>query len=886
MEYVLKLREISHPIKRIPKGARSTFARGLVILIRDVIRDDSAIAWQRLTTFCTIALSPSEAKSSSKPSLTSLIKKQIASFLELESLPPLLENPHTFIKQSHQRTQAMRLKRCVDAKFAEGDVKGAIQLLSSKSSVAEPNADSLQIMLDKHPSPPEDIDLPAPPYPCSISIMAKEVQDAISSFPNGSSGGPDGLRPQHLKDACSHTAGDAAHELVEALRQLLIIIGSKGVHQCVRSSFFGARLIALTKPNGDLRPIAVGSTLRRLTAKVLLAQNLEKFKEYLAPHQVGVGVRLGCEAAVHAVRKTISAFRNTVNNKVVLKLDLSNAFNNVRRDIMLQRVKSEFPNLYPFVWAAYCAESSLFFGNNIIRSQSGVQQGDPLGPALFAMTIHEAVKGITDLDTNIWYLDDGTLIGDAGSVQQNVKDLIDVFSSIGLKLNPRKCELYPLHNSVETGPFNKVIDGIKVLSDDELDLLGSPITEEAQAHAIQTKIEQLNTLLDNLDCIDQHQAFFLLTNYLCIPKLTYIMRASPIYKQTTFLQTIDTKVSNKLEEICNIKLSESSRCQAALPVRNGGIGLRKCVDLALPCYLSSLNACDSLIEQIASSSLPNSRDWQEAQTQWDEQHPGKDVQEKRTQRGWDEVVVKEQVDHLNQGDQYGKARLIAAAAKHSGAWLTALPHSNLGTLLSPEELRIAVALRLGCSVCESVQCRCGSSMDRLGLHGLSCRLNAGRYSRHSSLNHLMKRTLQRLDIPSILEPRGLNRSDGKRPDGLTLIPWSKGKALVWDVTVTDTFCASRVMDSANSAGCAAAKAEENKLKKYAHLTDSYQVQPVAFETSGAWGPATNIFLAQLRKKLVAATQDPKEAGYLAAAISIAINRGNAASIIGCLDKVY
>ena len=38
-------------------------------------------------------------------------------------------------------------------------------------------------------------------------------------------------------------------------------------------------------------------------------------------------------------------------------------------------------------------------------------------------------------------------------------------------------------------------------------------------------------------------------------------------------------------------------------------------------------------------------------------------------------------------------------------------------------------------------------------------------------------------IPAIKESQGLSRSDGKRPDGLTLTPWQAGKALPWDVTV-------------------------------------------------------------------------------------------------------
>ena len=41
-------------------------------------------------------------------------------------------------------------------------------------------------------------------------------------------------------------------------------------------------------------------------------------------------------------------------------------------------------------------------------------------------------------------------------------------------------------------------------------------------------------------------------------------------------------------------------------------------------------------------------------------------------------------------------------------------------------------------------------------------------------------------MPVSKEPAGLSRTDGKRPDGATLIPWSQGKPLAWDVTVPDT----------------------------------------------------------------------------------------------------
>ena len=45
------------------------------------------------------------------------------------------------------------------------------------------------------------------------------------------------------------------------------------------------------------------------------------------------------------------------------------------------------------------------------------------------------------------------------------------------------------------------------------------------------------------------------------------------------------------------------------------------------------------------------------------------------------------------------ARFLAAATPHSGDWLLALPISSCGLKLSDDAVRVAVALRLGCSVC-------------------------------------------------------------------------------------------------------------------------------------------------------------------------------------------
>ena len=141
---------------------------------------------------------------------------------------------------------------------------------------------------------------------------------------------------------------------------------------------------------------------------------------------------------------------------------------------------------------------------------------------------------------------------------------------------------------------------------------------------------------------------------------------------------------------------------------------------------------------------------------------------------------------------------------------------------------------------------CGKDVSEVGWHGLSCLKSAGRFSRHSNLNALKKQSLSSNHIPSVLEPRHLYRTNQKRPDGLTLVPWADGKQLLWDVTVVDSLAPCRInAGSVCNPGTAAAEAEEQKIDKYKDLVnDGYLFQPLAFEIQGAAGPSTEVFLGK------------------------------------------
>ena len=80
---------------------------------------------------------------------------------------------------------------------------------------------------------------------------------------------------------------------------------------------------------------------------------------------------------------------------------------------MLTVVREKVPELLPLVHSAYSSPSHLVIGNEIIQSLEGVQQGDPLGPLLFCLTIHSIVSQLRS-ELQIFYMDDGTLGGQFG----------------------------------------------------------------------------------------------------------------------------------------------------------------------------------------------------------------------------------------------------------------------------------------------------------------------------------------------------------------------------------------------------------------------------------------------------------------------------------------
>ena len=458
-------------------------------------------------------------------------------------------------------------------------------------------------------------------------------------------------------------------------------------------------------------------------------------------------------------------------------------------------------------------------------------------------------------------------------------------TEIGLELNEVKSEIICISCNGDTiDPLLLSIPGALVVEPQKATLLGEVFSISSTRA---DKCNALKTMGDRLAHQSTHNAIVLLKHSFAFPKLMHCLRTAPCFSSSR-LHDYDELLKSIISEITNIRFPDDSASwsQATLPVRLGGFGIRRAVQLAPSAYLASTATSSDLVRRIVPPHLhdapfPNQG---EAEACWSKGHslPPPKEEARLHQRSWDSIVVASVADILLQTapNPTARARLLACSTRESGAWLEALPISPLGLRMKDQTVRIAIGLRLGTPLCSPHTClHCGAEVDTLSTHGLSCRTSQGRHYRHAVLNDAIHRSLSAANVPLRLEPSGLKHVDGKRPDGVTVAPWKSGKFLVWDATSLDTFALLYLLSATSEAGAVTAAAESKK-SKYSCLGPVYSFTPVVIETSGACGPLTLEFLRDLGNHLRQATGEESSFTYLLQRLSVAMQRGNAASVWG------
>ena len=302
----------------------------------------------------------------------------------------------------------------------------------------------------KHPFAPPPIAPPTVDQQESSLDKDFDILNCLQSFPKATACGPSMLRVQHLIDVTRNAFLNRETQLPSLLHQLVILLASGEAPTSLAPYLAGGNLVALMKikegGEWDVRPIPVGEVLRRLTGKCLCSVTKIKASQFFHPHQYGVACPGGSEKIVHRLRSCIEKYWGN-GDFVILKIDMHNAFNSVSRQWVLDECKEHFPELLPWVSWCYSQHPLLWYTSGVLHSADGVQQGDPLGPLLFALVLHKLVMKLdaelgADLLLNVWFLDDGALCGPREVIIRALQIFMEDGPSLGLHLNLAKCELF------------------------------------------------------------------------------------------------------------------------------------------------------------------------------------------------------------------------------------------------------------------------------------------------------------------------------------------------------------------------------------------------------------------------------------------------------------
>ncbi|GJS73270.1 hypothetical protein Tco_0706111 [Tanacetum coccineum] len=307
-----------------------------------------------------------------------------------------------------------------------------------------------------------------------------------------------------------------------------------------------------------------------------------------------------------AISKGVGARLGNDGGLSMVLVDFKNAFNLVDKSVLLEETRVRCPSIAPWVEFCYARPARLYYDDSVLWSCQGVQQGDSLGPLLFALALHPLVRTINQsckLTFQAWYLVGSTIVGDTLMVAKALDIIMTDGPAHGLFLNVDKTELFwPLKDprSRVEGVFP--INISRPLND--VKLLGGLVSLD-EGFCQDLALKRVSKTISLMEAIyklhDPQCELLLLRNCVGVAKLSYALRVcSPLYLLEAQVQ-FDEALRASLENIVTasgLGFGDWQWRLAILPIKLGGLGVFSVEDIIQYAFLASRLQTNALQSKI------------------------------------------------------------------------------------------------------------------------------------------------------------------------------------------------------------------------------------------------------------------------------------------------
>jgi hypothetical protein len=473
-------------------------------------------------------------------------------------------------------------------------------------------------------------------------ISQKHIIKTVRHLKRGTASGPFSTSIDVFKDyALFSVIQDTQTQFpyLETFQTLITHIAHNNIPSAVKPFFSAQYVVALHKDPSNLdkiRPIGIGTALRRITAAVLMSQFNTAFAEILTPHgQLGIAISGGLDFICHSTQAQVSEFMSSPqqSSRTLLSLDITNMFNAISRQACRFQL-TKYPSLQPllpFFDLLYsnpntCWHKSPTKHFDNFPQWEGFAQGCPLSGAFSDLVLtmvlqpineelqarHKSRKIDSPPPVTLSYHDDTSIVIPYEDISWFLNRFQELGDPLGIRLNLQKTQILTtltdesplehlpphLHHSLSQalsmlGPHAEQKRGIR--------LLGQPIGSSVYAiEFIDKKVNELHDMATRrlFHKLQDHQTQLAITKHCILPSIQHLL-ATHVYHTfgTNTNQDLHNWNSNTATQlrftILNIvaKITNTPILPLHatpiihLPAKIGGLGIRDPIATAVPAAL-------------------------------------------------------------------------------------------------------------------------------------------------------------------------------------------------------------------------------------------------------------------------------------------------------------